>query len=110
MNRLKNGTLVEFHSGGNTYFGLVIGTCSYDNLSEDNAYAIRYVWIDNYLTPRRPYTIAAMDSVRTVKEFPEDFYIGAGWQCTPDDRCDEWIRVIDPQTENILIIPVAKAK
>ena len=111
MNRLKNGTVIE----AGDVWGVIIGTCSYDNNGPDNAYVVRYVWGEKAWEPRRPrrpYAIIEMKNVSLVdaEEFPEDFYIGGPWSSTPEDRCDEWERVTDPETGNVLIVPLLKAK
>ncbi len=106
--RYKNGTLLQWWSGGNCYYGFVIGTCSYDNCGDDNAYVTRYVWKMDGDAPRHPFTIVAMDAVELVTDWPEDYYIADGWSRTPDDRCKLWslqdfedgILMIVPSKEN----------
>lgn len=98
---LKNGTLIKFSSFGNSYKGFIIGVCSYDNLEENNAYVVRYVWVNYDEMPRKPYTIVRFDAVELVMDFPEDFQVGGHWSATPQDRCDEWLLV---KTETCLFI------
>jgi len=96
----QKGTLLKFSSGGSTYTGFVIGTCSYDNAGEDNAYVIRYVFVDE--SPRKPYTIVAMDEVELVRKFPANFHVGGDWSATPEDRCKEWKLLKD---KHLLVVP-----
>ncbi len=91
---LDKGTLIVFNSGGSTYTGVIIGTCSYDLAGPDNAYVVRYVWPEDGDVPRKPYTIADASQVYLVTKFPEDFTIGGGYSATPDDRLkneEEWM-------------------
>lgn len=100
----KNGTLLTWHSGGSTYYGFVVGTCSYDNCGKDNAYVARYVFKDNFDAPRHPYTVVDMTVVELVKDWPDKFYIGGHWSRSPEDRCDEWN--LQYEDGKIMILPV----
>ena len=106
-----NGTLVKWNSWGNTYRGMIVGTCSYDNCGKDNAYVCRYVWKPDYETPRHPFAIVDMKAVEVYgkddDEWPEDFYIGDHWSRTPPDRCKEWERV-KQNDGSYLIVPIQK--
>lgn len=102
--RYKNGTLIEWCSGGSCYYGVVIGTCSYDNCGEDNAYVARYVWKINGDSPRHPFGIVSMDAVELVKDWPENFYIADGWSRTPDDRCKSWV-LQESEDGTLMIVP-----
>lgn len=102
--RLPNGTLVSFYSGGSGYTGFIIGTCSYDNAGPDNAYVVRYVWKEEDDSPRKPYSIVAMKDTELVDNFPESFVVGGHWSATPEDRCDEW--VLKWEDGRLMIIPV----
>ncbi len=103
----ERGTLLTWSSGGSTYTGFVVGTCSYDNCGEDNAYVMRYVIKEGNDPPRHPFAIARMDWVKPVKEFPEDFSIGDHWSATPDDRCEEW--KVEERGDLLFIVPVQEA-
>ena len=100
----SKGTLLHWWSGGNPYYGMVVGTCSYDNCGEDNAYVMRYV-MKEHDPPRRPYAIVDMKSVEAVGEWPEDFYISGHWSASPDDRCEEWVVKKDDATGLLMIVP-----
>jgi hypothetical protein len=104
--KYKNGTLLTWHSFGDTYYGFVIGTCSYDNHGEDNAYVMRYVFKDISNGPRRPYAIVDINAVELVKDWPEDFFVTDHWSRTPPDRCDEWSLSKDENTGHFLIVPL----
>jgi hypothetical protein len=104
--KYKNGTLLTWHSWGNTYYGFVIGTCSYDNHDEDNAYVMRYVFSEDSEVPRRPYAIVEMDGVELVADWPEDFVVGGHWSRTPEDRCEQWALSKSKKTGHLLIIPL----
>ena len=101
---LKKGTLVEFHSWGNTYRGFIVGTCCYDLYGEDNGYVVRYVWRKQDDAPRKPYTIVGVKRVEPIKDFPEDFYIGDHYSATPDDRCNDWGWVRDEETGHLIVV------
>jgi hypothetical protein len=86
----QNGTLISFSSIGNSYKGFIVGTCSYDNAGEDNAYVVRYVFPEDGESPRKPYTIVEMRLASAVVDFPDNFFVAGNWSASPVDRCPAW--------------------
>ena len=108
--RLVNGTLVRWHSGGNTMHGFVVGTCSYDLAGDDNAYVCRYAMRPGDESPRRPYAVVDVKSVEPVTDWPKDFFVGGHWGASPQDRVDEWDTCKDESGHVIVVSQDTRGK